>query len=95
MTDAVTVRVGRLGQVPAGLQHRYMVVDDARKLIVMCRQLRLDLAECALPARPRRHVEFTFTHIEHDIIALNKSTWSQYFGPMSLDQQERVLQSIV
>ncbi len=49
MTDAVTLRVGRLGQVPAGLQHWYMVVDDARKLIVMCRQLRLDLAECALP----------------------------------------------
>ncbi len=45
--DAVTLRVGQLGQVPAGLQHRYMVVDEPRKLILMCRQLRLDLAQCA------------------------------------------------
>ena len=63
MTDAVTLRVGRLGQVPAGLQHRYMVVDDARKLIVMTRQLRLDLAECALPAQPLRHLKpYIYAH---------------------------------
>jgi hypothetical protein len=48
--DPVTIRVGPQGQVPAGLQHRYMIVDDARKLIVMCRQLRLDLRQC-VPAK--------------------------------------------
>ena len=48
LKDAVTLRVGCQGQVPAGLQHRYMVVDEPRKLILMCRQLRLDVEQCAL-----------------------------------------------
>lgn len=49
MADAVMVRVGREGQLlPAGLQHRFMVVEQPRKLIVMCRQLRQDLQQCAL-----------------------------------------------
>ncbi|KAK9816599.1 hypothetical protein WJX72_002558 [[Myrmecia] bisecta] len=43
MEDPVTVRVGRVGQIPGGLSHRYMVVDAPRKLAVLCRQMRQDL----------------------------------------------------
>ena len=42
----MTLRVGPQGRVPAGLRHRYIVVEEARKLIVACRQLRLDLQRC-------------------------------------------------
>ena len=46
LRDPVTLRVGPQGRVPAGLQHRYIVVEEGRKLIVACRQLRLDLQRC-------------------------------------------------
>lgn len=50
LRDPVTLRVGPQG-VPGGLQHRYMVVEEPLKLIAMCRQLRVDLRQCA-PCRP-------------------------------------------
>lgn len=45
--DPVTVTVGGAGRVPAGLQHRYLLVSEDVKLPALCRLLRQDLLECA------------------------------------------------
>lgn len=34
--------------LPAGLQHRFVVVPEDRKLAVMARQMRTDLRECVI-----------------------------------------------
>eukprot|EP00884_Botryococcus_braunii_P013685 jgi/Botrbrau1/22317/Bobra.0586s0001.1 len=47
--DPVTVTVGGPGRVPAGLQHRYLLVPEEVKLPILCRQLRQDLQEYAPP----------------------------------------------
>ena len=48
MTDPIFVNSGEgiAPRVPRGLQHRYMTVDQQRKLAVLCRQIRADLEGC-------------------------------------------------
>ena len=43
VVDPVTVRVGSRMRIPAGLQHRCIVVDEATRVAAMCRQIRADL----------------------------------------------------
>lgn len=45
--DPVSVTVGGAGRVPAGLQHRYLLVPEQVKLLALCRLLRQDILECA------------------------------------------------
>ncbi|CAL8467542.1 g7080 [Coccomyxa elongata] len=96
MTDAVTLRVGRLGQVPAGLQHRYMLVDDARKLIVMCRQLRLDLAEQGEDAAPARVMVFVESEEAARAAAmpLRSGLWGDHKVSVLLPHGEEPIQAL-
>ena len=48
MDEAQSVMLRAEEPLPAGLQHRYIVVPPERKLAVLCRQIRNDLKEYVL-----------------------------------------------
>ncbi|KAK9909664.1 hypothetical protein WJX75_005823 [Coccomyxa subellipsoidea] len=96
LKDAVTLRVGCQGQVPAGLQHRYMVVDEPRKLILMCRQLRLDVEQQGEDAAPARVMVFVASEEAARAAAmpLRSGLWAEHKVSVLLPHGEEPIQAL-
>ncbi|CAK0742325.1 hypothetical protein CVIRNUC_001388 [Coccomyxa viridis] len=94
--DAITLRVGRLGKVPAGLQHRYIVVDQARKLIVMCRQLREDLRQQGQDVAPARVIVFCEDEeaARRAAMPLRSGLWGEHTVSVLLPHGEEPIQAL-
>lgn len=61
VVEPVHVQVGQAGAMPAGLRHRYVVVDSARRLAALVRSLRRDVQELGPDSAPARVVLFANT----------------------------------
>lgn len=79
--EPVNVLIGEQHSVPQGLTHRYVVVDDRRRLTVLVRLLRADLEAAEKPgALPARVLVFTNSAAEAAEVAspLTTALWSQH-----------------
>ncbi|CAL5219427.1 g1256 [Coccomyxa viridis] len=96
LRDAVTLRVGELGKVPAGLQHRYIVADQARKLLVMCRQLRLDLRQQGQDVAPARVIVFCADEdaAKRAAMPLRSGLWGEHTVSVLLPHGEEPIQAL-
>ncbi|GAB4823402.1 hypothetical protein N2152v2_010448 [Parachlorella kessleri] len=69
LQDPVRVVVGEEMEVPRGLSHRYLVVEERRKLAAMARQLRLDLRQQGQDAAPARVMVFASSEDQAQALA--------------------------
>ena len=80
LNDPVRISLGSKMQVPSGLKHRYLVVDDTSKVPMISRQLRLDLKSSSPDTAPARVVLFADDEQQARRIAdpLRTSLWGDH-----------------